>query len=70
MLPGSAQTLSGAELLRLVGGLGRGADGDLLARSEILELLAQVAFEGGFRGVGRKRSQGKAGNAERRRQDT
>ena len=59
-----------AELLRLVGGLGRGSDGDLLARGEIIKLFAQVALEGSFCGVGCKRRQGKTGNAKRRHQDT
>ena len=54
----------GAKLLPLVGGLGGGADGDLLARGEIVELLAEVALWGIFRGIGRHGRQGKTGNAE------
>ena len=69
MLPGSAQTVERCELLRLVGGFGGGSDGDLLARGEILELLAQIALDGLFGGVGRQRAEGNRGEAKRRHQD-
>ncbi len=57
------------QLLRLIGGLGGRADGDLLARGEVLELLAQIALDGSLSGIGGQRGESHRGEAKRRHQD-
>ena len=59
------------DLLRLVGGLRGGADGDLLARGEIVELFAEIARKGLFRRNRRSRDEAESGEADgHSREDT
>ena len=54
-----------SELLRLVGGFRGGADGDLLARRELVELFAEIALDRLFRRSGRSRDEAETGEADR-----